>query len=204
MTAAQPASHARLGHRAPVLASRPCSAPRPTARLEAHDAARRATGRTTAPPQLHVDPEHYGWFFGANAFGLIAASQLNRLLVGRFTSTQVLGAATTLAALAALVVLAVAWTGAGGLWGIAAALFVFLSTLGILGPNTTALALEHHGERAGLASAVLGATQFTIAASAAWAVSALDDKTTALPMAGVVAAAACLSCLCFALRRRTP
>jgi len=115
----------------------------------------------------------------------------------------VLGAATTLAALAALVVLAVAWTGAGGLWGIAAALFVFLATLGILGPNTTALALEHHGERAGLASAVLGATQFTIAASAAWAVSALDDQT-AVPMAGVVATAACLSWLCFALRRRTP
>ena len=151
----------------------------------------------------HVDPEHFGWFFGANAFGLIAASQLNRLLVGRFTSTQVLGAATSLAALAALAVLAVAWTGAGGLWGIATALFVFLATLGILGPNTTALALERHGERAGLASAVLGATQFTIAASAAWAVSALDDKT-AVPMAGVVATAACLAWLCFALRRRAP
>ena len=151
----------------------------------------------------HVDAADYGWFFGANAFGLIATSQLNRLLVGRFTSTQVLGAAASLAALAALAVLAVAWTGAGGLWGIAGALFLFISTLGILGPNTTGLALERHGERAGLASAVLGASQFMIAASAAWAVSALDDGT-ARPMGLVVAAAACLSWLCFMLRRRPP
>jgi DHA1 family bicyclomycin/chloramphenicol resistance-like MFS transporter len=152
----------------------------------------------------HVEPEHYGYFFGANAFGLIAASQLNRLLVGRFTTEQVLGAATKIAALAALVVLAVAWTGAGGLWGIALALFVFLSSLGILGPNSTALALERHGQRAGLASAVLGASQFMIAAAAAAAVSVLHDHRTAVPMALVVATAACTSWLCFVLRRREP
>ncbi len=152
----------------------------------------------------HADPSLYGYIFGANAFGLIAASQLNRVLVGRFTATQVLGAATSLAALAALAVLAVAYTGAGGLWGIAGALFLFLSTLGILGPNSTALALERHGERAGLASAVLGASQFMIAACAAGAVSALHDDRTAVPMALVVAVAACMSWLCFMLRRRGP
>jgi DHA1 family bicyclomycin/chloramphenicol resistance-like MFS transporter len=86
----------------------------------------------------HVDPEHYGYIFGVNAFGLIAASQLNRVLVGRFTAVQVLGAATSLAALAALALLAVAYTGAGGLWGVAITLFLFLSSLGILGPNSTA------------------------------------------------------------------
>lgn len=152
----------------------------------------------------HVAPAQYGYFFGANAFGLIAASQLNRLLVGRFSSVQVLGAATNLAALSALAVLAVAWTGAGGLWGIAGALFVFVSTLGILGPNTTGLALERHGERAGLASSVLGSLQFMIAASAAAAVSALHDGHSAVPMAAVVAVSAVLSWVCFMLRRREP
>ncbi len=155
--------------------------------------------------ELHgLAPEHYGYLFGANAFGLIAASQLNRLLVGRFTSVQVLGAATALSALAALAVLAVAWTGAGGLWGIAGALFVFVSTLGVIGPNTTGLALERHGERAGLASSVLGSLQFMIAASAAAAVSALHDGRSAVPMAAVVAGSACLSWACFLLRRRGP
>lgn len=151
----------------------------------------------------HVHEADYGWFFGTNAFGLIAASQLNRVLVGRFSSAQVLRGALALAAVAALAVLAVAWTGAGGLWGLAGALFVFVSTLGVVGPNTTAMALERHGERAGLASAVLGSLQFVLAATASWAVSALHDGTAA-PMAIVVAAAACLSWLAFVLRRRPP
>lgn len=149
----------------------------------------------------HVDPEHYGYFFGANAAGLIAASQLNRLLVGRFTAIQVLGAATSIAALSALALLAVAFTGAGGLWGIVVTLFLFVSSLGILGPNSTALALERHGPRAGLASGVLGSLQFAIAALAAAAVSAMQAHD-AVPMGLVVAATACLSWLCFMLRRR--
>ena len=149
----------------------------------------------------HVDPRHYGWFFGANALGLIAASQLNRLLVGRFSSEQVLRGATGLATAAALTVLAVVWTDTGGLWGVAGALFVFVSTLGVVAPNATAMALERHGERAGLASAVLGSLQFVIAATASWAVSALHDDTAA-PMAAVIAGASCLALLCFALRRR--
>lgn len=149
----------------------------------------------------HVDPRHYGWFFGANALGLIAASQLNRLLVGRFSSEQVLRGAMTLATAAALTVLAVVWTDTGGLWGVAGALFVFVSTLGVVAPNATAMALERHGERAGLASAVLGSLQFVVAATASWAVSALHDDT-ATPMAAVIAGASCLALLCFALRRR--
>lgn len=149
-----------------------------------------------------VDPEVYGYIFGAGAFGLIATSQLNRVLVGRYTAVQVLAIATALAALAGLAVLAVAVTGAGGVWGLAAALFAFLSSLGIVVPNGTALALEQHGQRAGLASAVLGASQFTLSACAVGAVSLLDDGRSAAPMATVVAAGACLSWLCFRLRRR--
>ena len=30
-----------------------------------------------------IAPQHYGWFFGANAFGLIAASQINALVEER-------------------------------------------------------------------------------------------------------------------------
>lgn len=153
--------------------------------------------------EIHrVDPDLYGYIFGANAFGLIATSQLNRVLVGRYTAVQVLGVATTLATLAAIGVLIVAITGAGGLWGITIALFLFLSSLGILGPNSAALALEQHGARAGLASAVLGSSQFMIAACAAGLVSLLHDGT-AVPMGIVVAGAACLSWLSFMTRRRS-
>ena len=37
-----------------------------------------------------VRPEHYGWIFGANAVGIISFSQVNRLLLRRFDSEQIL------------------------------------------------------------------------------------------------------------------
>jgi DHA1 family bicyclomycin/chloramphenicol resistance-like MFS transporter len=64
-------------------------------------------------------------------------------------------------------------------------------------PNTSALALEGQAAQAGLASAVLGAVQFAIAAAAAGAVSALHDGT-AVPMATVMLA---LAVAAFALQR---
>ena len=39
-----------------------------------------------------VPPDRFGFFFGVNAFGLIAASQLNRRLLERYTSVELLAA----------------------------------------------------------------------------------------------------------------
>lgn len=134
----------------------------------------------------HVPAVRYGWYFGANALGLIAASQLNRWLLGRASAARILRWSTTWVAIAGLGVLVATWTGIGGLPGLAASLFAFVASIGLIGPNTTALALEHHASRAGLASAVLGAAGFTIAALASSAVGALHDGT-ARPMGAVMA-----------------
>lgn len=136
----------------------------------------------------HVPAVRYGWYFGANALGLIAASQLNRWLLGRASAARILRWSTTWVAIAGLGVLVATWTGIGGLPGLAASLFAFVASIGLIGPNTTALALEHHASRAGLASAVLGAAGFTIAALASSAVGALHDGT-ARPMGAVMALA---------------
>jgi DHA1 family bicyclomycin/chloramphenicol resistance-like MFS transporter len=53
-----------------------------------------------------VAPEQFGFFFGANALGLIAVSQLNRWLLASYTSTQLLVAALSVTAGAALLLLA--------------------------------------------------------------------------------------------------
>jgi DHA1 family bicyclomycin/chloramphenicol resistance-like MFS transporter len=154
---------------------------------------------------LHgVKPQDFGWFFGANAVGLVFLAQLNRKLLGFIPLHRLLRLAVTLYALTAAGVLVVCWTGFLGLWGLAAALFLFVSTLGLVGPNSAAIALERHAAHAGLASAVLGALQFTAAAAASWAVSALNDGT-ARPMGGVVAGAAALAWLAgfFGHRART-
>ncbi len=139
-----------------------------------------------------VPEERFGWFFGLNAMGLIAVAQLNRKLVTHLPLHRLLRLALSLCVIAAAGVLAVAWTGFMGLWGIALALFVFVSAMGLVGPNATAIALERHAARAGIASAALGALQFSAAAGASWAVSTFNNGT-AMPMAGVMAVMAVLA-----------
>jgi DHA1 family bicyclomycin/chloramphenicol resistance-like MFS transporter len=73
-----------------------------------------------------------------------------------------------------------------GLAGTAVLLFAYISSVGCLFPNTTALAMAEHGNKAGSASALIGTLQFSLAAIAASAVGALNNGS-ALPMAAVIA-----------------
>ncbi|MGH8459545.1 MAG: multidrug effflux MFS transporter, partial [Nevskiales bacterium] len=65
-----------------------------------------------------LSPGAYGWLFGANAFGLIAASQVNRWMLDRHPARKVLRGAIGVYFVGGLVLLASAVTGAGGLPGI--------------------------------------------------------------------------------------
>ncbi|MBK8797965.1 MAG: Bcr/CflA family multidrug efflux MFS transporter [Anaerolineales bacterium] len=133
-----------------------------------------------------VSPDRFGFFFGANAFGLIAASQLNRWLLARYTSTRLLTAALSVTATAALLLFATTWAGMGGFPLLLALLFITIASTGMVGPNATALAMAPYGRRAGSASALLGATQFMAGAVAGALVGVLANGT-ALPMTGVIA-----------------
>lgn len=136
---------------------------------------------------FHVSPQAYGWIFGSNAFGLIVGSQLNHRLLGRRLPAQILAGSTAVICAAGAVLVAVAVSGRGGLPAVIAPLFVFVASIGFIGSNATALAMEEQGSRAGLASAALGSTQFLIAAGASSLVGALNDGS-ARPMAAVMAA----------------
>ncbi len=138
---------------------------------------------------FHVSPQRYGFFFGANAFGLIAGSQLNHRLLGAHLPAAILARSTLVLTGVGLALIAVASLRLGGLFAVAACLFAFLATLGFVGANATALAMEEQGGRAGLASAALGSTQFGIAALASSLVGILSDGT-ARPMAFVMAGCA--------------
>ncbi len=133
-----------------------------------------------------VPTDRYGWIFGLNAAGLIACSQLNHRLLRTRSPRQIVRVATWVAATAGVALLAGSRVPALGLWGLAAPLFVYIASLGALLPNATALALEAHAARAGVASAVMGAIRFGVAFAAAAVVSGTHDGT-ALPMAGSVA-----------------
>jgi drug resistance transporter, Bcr/CflA subfamily len=136
--------------------------------------------------ELHgVPPEHFGWYFGVNALGLVGAAQINgRLLHGR-DSTKVIMVAQMVQAAAGAVLLLNAATGFGGLAGIVAPLFLFVSCLGFTSPSSTALAMAPQGANAGTASAMLGTLQFSMAALSSSLLGALQNGT-AIPMAVVM------------------
>ena len=133
-----------------------------------------------------VPPDRFGFFFGVNALGLIAASQLNRKLLERYTSMQLLAAALSVTAGASLLLFGVTLAGIGGFPLMLLLLFLTIASTGMVGPNATALAMAPYGRKAGSASALLGATQF-MAGALAGALVGLLANGTALPMTGVIA-----------------
>jgi DHA1 family bicyclomycin/chloramphenicol resistance-like MFS transporter len=134
-----------------------------------------------------ISPQRFGFFFGINAVGIIAASQVNRFLVRRFEPRQILKAALWVSAVSSIGLLAGAFTSYAGLVGIVVPLWFFISMHGIVSPNTTVLAMRPYGAVAGSASALLGTIQFTLGALCGSLIGALADGT-AKPFALVLAA----------------
>jgi MFS transporter, DHA1 family, multidrug resistance protein len=139
-----------------------------------------------------LTPQEFALLFGCNAAGFIGASQLNRALLARFSSPAIaIGAALAMTCAAVLLLLIVFFSRAPTL-AVASTLFVCIACIGMLLPNTTAIALSNHAARAGVASSVLGATQFALAALVLSLVGLLHDGT-ARPMACVIAGCACIA-----------
>jgi len=133
-----------------------------------------------------VPEQAYGLLFGFNAFGFIAASQVNHRLLARWKSDAILSRVVVIVAGLGLWLLVVAATGRGGLWGLLPPLFGFIASLGFSFPNAVAGAMAHQAERAGSASALVGTIQFGAATIAGSMVGALHAHS-AVPMAAVMA-----------------
>ena len=136
-----------------------------------------------------VAPERYGLYFGSNAIGLIAASQVNRYWAARAGPRHVIALVLPMAVVAGIALVVNAWTGFGGFFGILLPLFCFIACHGFTFPNTTALAMAPHGRVAGSASALLGTVQFLVGAAAGTLVGALGNGTP-VPFAAIIAVCA--------------
>ena len=145
-----------------------------------------------------VPADRFGWYFGANALGFIAVSQLNRRLVAGRGPRRVLGWGGYLLCGATLLLLACALTGIAGFAGVFGALFLAVASLGLIASNAVAVALAPFGNRAGGASSLLGASQALTGVVASAAVGWIHAKG-AVPMALVVAACAAISFVSYAL-----
>ncbi len=132
-----------------------------------------------------VSPERFGLLFGLNAIGIVIASQINARLVHRFGPAALLRIALLVYLAAGLALLVAALTKAG-LVAVAAPLFFAVAMMGVVPPNSMALALEPYPHAAGSASALSGAMQFSVGAPIVALLGLLHDGS-ALPMACIVA-----------------
>jgi DHA1 family bicyclomycin/chloramphenicol resistance-like MFS transporter len=130
--------------------------------------------------EFGLDEQQFGLLFGAGAFWLIAATQLNPVLLRWFSPAQVLVAGTLAGAAAGAVLLALSATGTGGLFAVAIPLWAVLFACGLALPNAPALALSRHGEAAGTAAALLGAVQFGVGAAVSPLVGLLGNDAVAM------------------------
>jgi DHA1 family bicyclomycin/chloramphenicol resistance-like MFS transporter len=134
-----------------------------------------------------ASPQTFSLLFGLNSLGLMIVGQINgKVLVGRVRLDKTLGCGLAVLALAGVGLLLVT-AGAFGDLGpvpLAAGLFVMISALGLILPNTNALALMRTPHAAGSASALVGTSCFVMGAIASSLVS-IAGKGTAVPMAAV-------------------
>ena len=138
---------------------------------------------------FHVAPQNFGWFFGANAIGLIGTAQIAaRRVHGRMPEAIMLKAQFAHVAAGALLVL-VSLTGVGGVFGLGASLFIFLSFNGAINPMATGAAMRHYAVNAGMASALLGSLSFVVGFGISLAMGAFN-ATTPFPLAAIMAGCA--------------
>lgn len=146
-----------------------------------------------------ASPQTFSLLFGLNSIGLMIMGQVNgKILVGRVRLDKVLGIglAVVVAAATALLLMSLGVFGEVGLVPVAAALFVLMSSMGIVMPNTQTLPLMRARQAAGSASALLGTTSFLIGAMASPLVG-IAGEDTAVPMAVVQLASALVATACF-------
>ncbi|MGO4462168.1 multidrug effflux MFS transporter [Streptomyces sp. M-16] len=146
-----------------------------------------------------ASPQAFSLLFGLNSVGLIIVGQINgKLLVGRISLDKALGAgiATITVASVALLLMSTGVFGQVGLVPVAAALFVLMSAMGLVLPNTNAQALMRTPHAAGSASALLGTSSFLVGAVASPLVG-IAGEHTAVPMTLVQLSCSLLSVGCF-------
>ncbi|MEU6729360.1 multidrug effflux MFS transporter [Nonomuraea wenchangensis] len=113
--------------------------------------------------EYEMSAQLFSVIFAVNSLGIVLVGRLNSVGTRRLSPRTLLGAGIGVGLTGAAISLAAVLSG----WGLPVllpALFLVVSSLGVIMPNATALALEPHGRRAGSASAFLGTGQFLLGA----------------------------------------
>jgi len=147
-----------------------------------------------------ASPQLFSIFFAINGLGIIIAGQVTGKLAEKVSVTKLFVFGVSMAAIGGVALLIMILTDAG-LYGILAALFVVVSSVGMVGTAGSSLALENYGHAAGSAAALLGLLSFIFGAFVAPLVG-IGGNNTAVPMGVVIATVDVGSLLFYVILRR--
>src|SRR5690625_191803 len=142
-----------------------------------------------------ISPSIFGFIFGLNAASFILMAQVNARLLNRFRPDQLLIAAQIVQSIVAIGALLLSLLGWLNLPLTMVALVLYMGALGMINPNSAALALNRHARRLGSASALMGTLQMLGGALAGFAMSIWSAQST-LPLTTILLFCAVLSWAC--------
>lgn len=149
---------------------------------------------------FHLDSKTFGWIFAGLSIGLIGASQVNTILLKKYSSQKIILVALVSQAVLTVIFLIASLNHLTEMYSTIAFIFLYLVCLGLISPNASALSLAPFTRNAGSASSVMGALQMAIGAAAATGMSFFHAQTTT-PMVMVMSIAATMA-LCILVNGR--
>lgn len=157
-------------------------------------------------PHLYMElfkcsEREYGLVFALLAGGLILASQINRVLLKRYRMEQIIPTALISMSITGILLVLTVMNEWITLPMMLLLQFIYLSCLGYILPNASALAMSPFTKGAGSASALMGAIQMSIGAGVSIVLS-LGENHTAIPMVAAMAASAVLALLMLLIGHR--
>lgn len=149
-----------------------------------------------------VSEQQYGWIFAFLAFAMIGSTQLNHVILNRYTSQQVINFTLIYQNLVGILLVLGSYYGWYGKYSLIALLFIFLTGQGLLNPNATALSLAPFTRNTGSAAALLGSFRMAMGGLMSAAVSVFHNGST-MPMVSVMAACSVTGMVLLLMGKRT-
>jgi DHA1 family bicyclomycin/chloramphenicol resistance-like MFS transporter len=128
----------------------------------------------------------FGWIFGMNALAIVVGNLVNRELLRKYDSAQILPMVTALQSATGILLLIGSVMGFLPKMAFLCLMALFLFCFGFMNPNSLALMLQPFSKNVGSASAIMGGTLMISGALASGLVSSLHNGT-AFPMTMMMA-----------------
>jgi len=142
-----------------------------------------------------VSPEVFSLLFSLNGVSLIIGAQIARIFTGRISNIRLIIIGMSLALISSLIVL-ITTIVIGPLYALVIPLFLFMTSIGMVSPIFSALALESQGHIAGSASALMGVMPFLLGSITSPLVG-IAGENSSLPLGIILVTTCTLSLLVY-------